>query len=311
MAEPEKAKEVIRVYGPTRYTTAFDAADVLKEQLGVKKFKTIVVACGTDFADALSGSYLANQKDAPILLARNRKQEINELKDYIKKNLETGGTIYLLGGEKAVPKAMEQDLDDFKVKRLSGATRYETNLAILNEAGVGDKDILVCTGKDFADGLSASAVNKPILLVKDSLNDAQKAFLATLKGNNIYIIGGKNAVNTRIENALKDYGTIKRIEGATRYYTSVNIAKEFFPETKHAVLAFAENFPDGLSGGPLAYSLKAPLLLTKNGKDAVAVDYAKEQDIQSGMVLGGPTLIIDKVVRKVFQMSADDTILVR
>ena len=302
---------VVRVYGETRYGTAFDAANVLKERMGVDKFETIVVACGTDFADALSGSYLANQKNAPILLVRNRNQEINQVKDYIKANLVAGGTVYLLGGTNAIPKTMETGLDGFQVKRLAGATRYETSLEIIKEAGVGDKDILVCTGKNFADGLSASAVNMPILLVKDSLSATQKEFLATLNGNKIYIIGGTNAVNTRIENGLKEYGTTERIEGATRYYTSVNIAKKFFPDATCAVLAYADNFPDGLSGGPLAYSLDAPLILTMNGKQSVAVNYAKEMGIKSGMVLGGPTLISDKIVRTVFQMAEADPIQVR
>ena len=127
-------EKVTRVFGATRYETAFDAADMLKAQLGVDKFENIVVACGTDFADALSGSYLANQKNAPILLVRNRNQEINQVKDYIKANLTSGGTVYLLGGVNAVPKSMETGLDGYTVKRLAGATRYETSLAIIKEA---------------------------------------------------------------------------------------------------------------------------------------------------------------------------------
>ena len=302
---------VVRVYGDTRYDTAFDAADMLKQLRGIEQFRTIVVACGTDFADALSGSYLANQKDAPILLVRSRNQEMNQVKAYIRENLVSGGTVYLLGGEKAVPKAMETGLEDFKVKRLSGATRYDTNLAILKEAGVGDKDVLVCTGKDFADGLSSSAVNRPVLLVKDSLSSAQKEFLASLNGNNIYIIGGTNAVNVKIENALSNYGTTERIEGATRYQTSVNIAKKFFPDASNAVLAYATNFPDGLSGGALAYSLDAPLILTMSGKESAAVGYTRDAGITSGIVLGGPKLISDGAVRKVFQMGDGDQILVK
>ena len=144
---------VTRVFGATRYDTAFKAADMLKEQLGVDKFETIVVACGTDFADALSGSYLANQNNAPILLVRNRNQEINQVKAYIKANLKAGGTVYLLGGVNAVPKAMETGLEDYVVKRLAGATRYETSLEILKEAGedayimgtivAGDKEVIL------------------------------------------------------------------------------------------------------------------------------------------------------------------------
>ena len=302
--KPEDAeKTFLRIYGATRYDTAFAAADQLKENLGVEKFRNSVVACGTDFADALSGSYLANQKEAPILLVRNRAKEMNAVKDYIKANLAEGGTVYLLGGEKAVPKAMETGLEGFNVKRLAGPTRYETNLAILEEAGGSMGEILVCTGKDYADGLSASAVNKPILLVKDRLSNAQTDYLVSVGCNRYYIIGGTKAVNTHIENALAELSEAIRIEGATRYYTSVNIAKTFFPKTEMAVLAYAQDFPDALSGGPLACSMDAPLILTNGGKQAPAVAYGKEVGLATGAVLGGPKLITDSVAKAVFQMS--------
>ena len=295
-----------RVFGATRYETAFEAADILKELQGVEKFQVIVVACGTDFADALSGSYLANQKNAPILLVRNRNQEIEQVKDYIRKNLTPGGTVYLLGGTAAIPASMETGLDDFTVKRLAGATRYETNLAILREAGAEGKDLLVCTGKNFADGLSASAVNMPILLVKDSLSSSQKEFLKSLgSGHKIYIIGGTSAVNQNIAGALATYGTVERIEGATRYETSVNIAKKFFANADCVVLAYGNNFPDGLSGGPLAYALDAPLILTAGGKEAAAITYAANAEVNSGVVLGGTGLISDKVVRNICRLDAD------
>ena len=301
----------VRIYGADRYKTAFEVADALKETLGVEKFENIVVACGTGFADALSGSYLANQKNAPILLVKTRNENIDAVKEYIRANLVAGGTVYLLGGEKAIPKTMETNLDGFNVKRLGGATRYETNLEILKEAGVSGQDILVCTGKEYADGLSISAVNKPVLLVKDDLNDAQKKFLSGLSGNKIYVIGGTNAVSAKTENALKAYGSVTRIGGATRYDTSVNVAKAFFPNASSAVLAYGKNFPDGLSGGTLAYSMNAPLILTANDKQPQAKGYATTAGIKSGVVLGGPTLISDSVVKGIFSMGDNDKIVVK
>ena len=288
-----------RVYGATRYDTAIATANLLKAQLGVEKFSAIVVACGDEFADALSGSYLANVKNAPILLVRSRNVE--QIKTYIRENLISGGTVYLLGGTKAVPAAMETGLEGFNVKRLSGATRYDTNLAILREAGAAGKSILVCTGKDFADGLSASAVGLPILLVKDSLSVAQAEFLASsFTGNELCIIGGTVAVNSRIENALRAYGPVSRIAGSTRYQTSAMIASRFFPKASGAVLAWGENFPDGLCGGTVAYRMGAPLLLVANSKEAPARDYAATAGIRYGIVLGGGGLISDRTAEKIF-----------
>ena len=291
-----------RIYGGDRYLTAMKVADQLKENLGIEKFQTVVVACGTDFADALSGSYLANQKNAPILLVRNRIQEMNKVKAYIQENLVPGGTVYILGGTNAVPAAMETGLESFKISRLGGATRYETNLLILKEAGVkkGD-DILVCTGKDFADCLSASAVKMPILLVKDSLNKNQKIYLNDIQGGKLYIIGGKVAVNEKLETALGAYGTTERISGATRYYTSTAVAQKFFPDSKCAVLVYGLNFPDGLCGGALANSMNAPVILVANGKQAAAVSYAEGCGTNNGVVLGGTKLISDAVAKSIFE----------
>ena len=297
---------VTRIFGADRYETAFKTAEVLKQQLGVEKFDNIVVACGDNFADALGGSYLAAKKNAPILLVKSSK--IDAVKSYIKANLNPGGTVYLLGGTAAIPAAMDTGLDGFTVRRLAGATRYDTNLLILEEAGVTNEDILICTGKSFADSLSAAAAGRPLLLVKDSLNDSQKAFLQSHAANKKYILGGTAAVSTSVENQAKAYGTVERIGGNTRYETSVLIAQEFFPDATQAALAYAQNFPDGLSGGALAYAMKAPLVLTASGKEAAAAAYAKEQNITSGVIFGGSGLISDKAVRTIFQMQSSDVI---
>ncbi|MBQ4578982.1 MAG: cell wall-binding repeat-containing protein, partial [Clostridia bacterium] len=156
--------------------------------------------------------------------------------------------------------------------------------------------------------LSAAAAGRPLLLVKDSLNDSQKAFLQSHAANKKYILGGTAAVSTSVENQAKAYGTVKRIGGNTRYETSVLIAQEFFPDATQAALAYAQNFPDGLSGGALAYAMKAPLVLTASGKEAAAAAYAKEQGITSGVILGGNVLISDKAVRTIFQMQSGDVI---
>ncbi|MBQ4582864.1 MAG: cell wall-binding repeat-containing protein [Oscillospiraceae bacterium] len=288
-----------RIYGDDRYLTSLKVADQLKENLGVEKFQAIVVASGNEFADALSGTYLAAKKDAPILLVRQKCMDT--IKDYIRSNLVAGGTVYILGGTVAVPASMESGLDGFNVKRLGGNDRYETNLLILKEAGVTPgEDILACTGRSFADTLSASATGKAILLVKDRLYSTQKDFLRTVGGGNLYIVGGKSAVSEQLAGELGAYGTVQRIDGTTRYETSVNVAKTFFSETSCAVLAYGNNFPDGLCGGALASSMDAPLLLVTNDKYSAAEQYAKANHVSHGFVLGGPTLITNTVSAKIF-----------
>ncbi len=300
---------VVRIYGEDRYQTAFKVADELKSVLDVEKFQNVVVASGVSFPDALAGSYLAAVKNAPILLVRGANA--NDVKDYIQANLIPGGTVYLLGGINAVPKSMETGLDDFNVKRLGGANRYDTNLLILQEAGLGSKNLIVCTGRDFADSLSASALGMPILLVKDGLTADQKEFLKSSNKNVFTIIGGTNAVSETVERQLKEYGFVNRIAGNTRYTTSVNVAEKLIPHLHGVVLAYAMNFPDGLCGGPLAYNQGMALILTASGAEDIAASYATGCGINGGYVLGGTRLIRDGIVKKIFAVAADETITVK
>jgi putative cell wall-binding protein len=97
-------------------------------------------------------------------------------------------------------------------------------------------------------------------------------------------------------------GQCERVAGDDRYKTSVAVAEKFFPDGADcAVLAYANNFPDGLAGGPLAISIKAPLLLVSSseGGYSAAVDYAKRAGIKKAVVLGGKTLITDLTVNKI------------
>ena len=301
---------VYRLSGKDRYKTAFLAADMLKVQLGIDHFNCVVIASGTNFADALSGSYLASQKQAPILLAGS--DNVEELTAYLETNLAEAAVVYILGGTAAVPGTVDDALMDqgYTLRRLSGRTRYDTNLKILQEAGVGEKDILVCTGVSFADSLSASALNLPILLVDRTLTDSQRQFLESLNGNDLTIIGGSGAVSQDMALALNDYGAVSRISGKNRFATSIRVAETFFTDIPdNIVLAYGHNFPDGLCGGVLAYFLNAPLILTQDADAGLAEAYASELGITTGAVLGGTKLISDETVKAIFQMDSTDSIL--
>ncbi|MBQ1476522.1 MAG: cell wall-binding repeat-containing protein [Erysipelotrichaceae bacterium] len=309
---PEPVKnELIRLSGTNRYRTAMLAAEELKAALGVDKFDNAVLATGVNFADALGGGYLAAKKSAPILLTNDKNAA--DVNAYINENLKEGGTVYVLGGTGAVSEEALKGISG-KIVRLSGKTRYDTNLAILNEAGVSNEEILIASGENFADALAASASGRPMLLVntkKNVLTDAQKAFLSEHASNTLYILGGTGAVSADIETALKEYSVPERVKGASRYETSVEIAKKFFPEADKALVAFSDKFPDGLCAGPLAYALKSPILLTKEGKEASLTAYCTESNIHSGYIVGGEAAIPDITALTVFSLPSDTEITVK
>ncbi|MBQ1647820.1 MAG: cell wall-binding repeat-containing protein, partial [Bacteroidales bacterium] len=304
-----------RIAGKDRFLTAFDAADRLKRELGVTAFSNVVIASGTDFPDALAGAYLAKVKDAPILLTSAGMAPT--VAQYIKTNMVPGGGIYILGGKSAVPMVMEDELhklgfNDANIHRLAGSNRYLTNIEILKAAGVTGEDLLICSGKGYADSLSASAVGRPILLVGDSLTTAQTDYLTEVRaqlGGNIYAIGGNGVVSEQVFSDVADWvhpggvpvgADIARVSGANRFATSKAVADKFFPDgCERVVLAYAMNYPDGLAGGPVAYSLGAPLLLVTNDNYSEAKDFAQAAHAARCTVMGGQTLISDEVALRI------------
>jgi putative cell wall-binding protein len=304
-----------RIAGKDRFKTALDAADRLKQEMGVDKFPNIVIASGSDFPDALAGAYLAKVKDAPILLTSAGMAPT--VAQYIKDNMALNGVVYILGGKGAVPLVMEDEIKklgftDANIQRLAGSNRYLTNIEILKAAGVTGEDLLVCSGKGYADSLSASAVGRPILLVGDSLTTAQTDFLdevqASLSGN-VYAIGGAGAVSqdafdsvvSRMHPSGVPAGAdIQRVSGKNRFLTSKAVADKFFPDgCERVVLAYAMNYPDGLAGGPVAYALGAPLLLVTNNDYAAAKEFAAAAHATRCTIMGGQTLISDEVALRI------------
>lgn len=309
------AQSVVRYSGSDRYATAISVANEMLALRGLEKFDTVIVASGSNFADALAGSYLASKTCAPILLSGTKDSQNARVVEYIKTHLAENGTVYILGGDAAVPESYDQELASFTVKRLAGATRYETNLEILKETGIpAASEILVCTGVDYADSLSAAATGRPILLVssKDGVSyGIHDEYLRSIEGLSFTIIGGDGAVSLELEEQLSAYGTTRRLSGKTRYETSVLVAQTYFPDAEGAALAYAWEFPDGLCGGPLACALNVPILLLSDTNYAAAQDYVQQQGISDGIVLGGDSRIADTTIRQVFALAEDATITVK
>ena len=297
-----RVSDYVRIYDRSRQIESFKTADELKKVLGKEKFSAIVIAKDSDFADALSGSYLAARKEAPILLIGNG--DYKDTFDYIENNLQDGGTVYILGSENAVPSAFEKGLDrSVRVKRLAGSSRFMTNLEVLKEAGMTSSgDIFVVTGSNFADSLSSGAVGLPILMVDNKNTTLKKSQITFLQNNVkgiIYILGDENAVNKSLASALKAYGKVKRIGGTSRWDTTAKIASRFFSNPDCIVLATGNDFADGLIASPLAYALHSPLLLCASNKTSWAKNYVSDKNVSKAYIIGSKEYVSDAAVRKI------------
>lgn len=140
-----------------------------------------VLAAADYYPDALAGSVLAYQLDAPILLVGSSEADQEKVVDYLKANLEQEGTVYILGGTAVVNSGMDAEIQNSgfnHITRIAGETRYDTAVKIADQLNVktGTPVVLV-SGENYPDALAVSSIAAqnqfPFLLVqKDGINDA-------------------------------------------------------------------------------------------------------------------------------------------
>lgn len=275
-----------RVSGETRYETAVELS-----QLGFKtdgSAKAVVLARGDHYADALTGSPLAAVKNGPLLLTRpTALTPATEAE--IERVLPEGGTVYLLGGTSALAPGIADDLEEagYVVERISGVNRYRTALAVADE--IGDVEtVLLATGTDFADALSAgnvAAAKGGVVMLSqgESLTAEVAEFLADK--DDIVAVGGP------AQRAAAAAGVpVLALFGKNRYETTVKVADHFFEFTSGLAgmsLASGENFPDALTAGAASGRNGHPVVLTyKDELPDATRDYAERAGASPAYVLG-------------------------
>lgn len=241
--KPKPAIGFTRVSGKTRYQTAIEVAKK------IAPYEAVILASGENYSDALSATYLAKIKKAPILLTNDN--EMKEVCSFINK---TAKQCFIVGGQGAVSDLAEKNLK-VPTERISGRDRYDTNLEILKQTFKGDK-LVVVTGKNYPDAISVSACKMPIMIVGDKLTEGQLAWLSEQKLSIIYAVGGTLPVSAL--DIFKKLAKVKRISGKNRYETSRLVATEFFASTKKVIMVTGQNYPDGLVASRL---VEAPVLL--------------------------------------------------
>ncbi|WP_425453868.1 S8 family serine peptidase [Oceanobacillus arenosus] len=189
---------VRRISGHSR----FDTAALIAAEVAPKGTSKVVVANGMDFPDALSVASHAAKNGLPILLTQS-----NKLPDATKAKIKQLGAkeTIVVGGEVAVSKNVEKQLP--KTTRLSGHSRYDTNIAISEYFGVASKHLYVATGKNYADALTGAVLaakdDSTILLVHNQVPATLSNYIKKQKADSLSIFGGEVAVNKDVENALR------------------------------------------------------------------------------------------------------------
>ncbi len=106
------------------------------------------------------------------------------------------------------------------------------------------------------------------------------------------------ASSTTIGSFAKE-NNIVRVAGSERYETNIMTSKYSFDKADTVILASGDKFPDALSGGPFAFALDAPLLLSKvNELPKNILDELKRLSPKKIIILGGEDSISSKVETK-------------
>lgn len=157
------------------------------------------------------------------------------------------------------------------VTRIAGKDRIGTSLEISKAMFNESDNVVLASGFNFADALSAgqlaAALNAPLILSDENMDDMVKEEIANLKPKNMYIVGGENALSSNIEESVKSAVNdinIERLKGNNRYETSVKVmekTKEFI-DAEYLLIASGKNFPDALSATSFMADHKALMVLS-------------------------------------------------
>ena len=157
------------------------------------------------------------------------------------------------------------------VSRIAGEDRIATSIEISKSMFNESDNVVLASGYNFADALSAcqlaAALNAPLILSNDQLDSRTSDEIAKLKPKNIYIVGGETALSSNIEESVKSVVNdinIERLKGNDRYETSVKVMEKTkeFVDAEYLLIASGKNFPDALSATSFMADHKAVMVLS-------------------------------------------------
>lgn len=307
-----------RISGANRYATS---ANVSKK-LYPNGTKNIVIASGELYPDALSGGPLAALKGGPLLLTQKAVLP-SEIKNEIQRLKPTHATI--LGSDGAVSIIVEQEIKNLGIstERIGGANRFETSAKIAEkiydayDPAIVPNEAFVVSGLDFPDGLIASSpasqARFPILLVGNSLPIEIENVIKSRNMKEFITVSTNGKIPQTVRDKLATYGKVSFISGSNIYQTAVKLHEHIklisglkrelrmFHSLKF-VFAAGTNFPDGLSGGPLAAAQHASIILVPTESLPPEIDSLfQSQGISMGYILGSTGAVSSNVETRIKQ----------
>ena len=184
------------------------------------------------------------------------------------------------------------------LRRLSGATRYDTMERIVGAGGWrSGGTVIVASGGNYPDALAASGLagvlGAPIVLTDgNTLSVQASARLTSLAPSRIIVAGGRAAVSDGVVAALRGIcPDVERVAGETRVDTSLELYRKGSGWGSTAILATSGNFADALSVSSYAYAAKAPVFLVDPGTGLTRAQKAALGTFGQVLVVGGENAV--------------------
>ncbi|RQD73592.1 MAG: cell wall-binding repeat-containing protein, partial [Candidatus Syntrophonatronum acetioxidans] len=168
-------------------------------------------------------------------------------------------------------------------------TRIETAALIAEEAAeAGDLAdyAFVVNGFAPADSLAAGPAafenNAPILQVREgSVPSVTEDVLEALGIDELFVVGGTAVVSAAVFNQLDDMASVSRLAGADRYETSIEVAKEMYPDAVDYSIVGGFNYADAIGAAVFAN----PILFVRQDAVPSSVDAYLDDVLTSASIL--------------------------
>jgi len=203
---------VTRIAGEDRFETAAAIVEFVKQKSGGSlpdSYRTVLVASGETFPDAMAGGTLAYRSGHLIVLSPppSMPQVALSAVDTLAANCAV-----VLGGTDALASRVSEQVEDRLVPggcgeaRVGGADRFETASMIAsrfrNVNGPATEVTLV-SGVDFADALTSAPLaggNRPVLFAtSDGLPTPTESWLRAQAGvTTLFVVGGAGAIGSSV-----------------------------------------------------------------------------------------------------------------
>lgn len=200
--EKDETIKVSRISGTNRYLTSLLVSKKVRE---ISPSDKVLMVSGQNFADALSVSSLATEKNIPIVLTESKGLS-SDVKTELKNWKIKEATV--VGGVNSVSENVVKELEGITTNRIAGSNRYQTSVLVAKQAYPKANKIFVASGENPADALSVGAITgkekSPLVLVsKNNIDNSLLSFVKDNKVSNIILFGGENSITNEVANNLK------------------------------------------------------------------------------------------------------------